>query len=75
MYHGMKAPGCTKHPHCGFETITIVRKGVVDHVDSAGGQGRFGNGDVQWVTAGGGIEYSEMFPLVNKDETNTMELF
>jgi predicted lactoylglutathione lyase len=52
------------HPHRGFETVTIVRKGLIDHSDSLGATARFGGGDVQWVTAGRGIVHSEMFPLL-----------
>ena len=75
MYHGQKVPGFPTHPHRGFETVTIVRKGWVDHTDSMGAAGRYGNGDVQWMTAGKGVQHAEMFPLVNQDADNTMELF
>jgi hypothetical protein len=75
MYHGKVVPGFPGHPHRGFETITVVRKGLVDHADSMGAAGRYGDGDVQWMTAGEGVQHSEMFPLIKKEEDNPMELF
>lgn len=75
MYHGDTVPGFPNHPHRGFETVTVVRKGMVDHSDSLGGAGRYGNGDVQWMTAGKGIQHAEMFPLIYPDKKNPMELF
>jgi hypothetical protein len=75
MYHGKTVPGFPGHPHRGFETITVVRKGIVDHADSMGAAGRYGDGDVQWMTAGRGVQHSEMFPLIHQDKANPMELF
>lgn len=75
MYHGHGVPGFPAHPHRGFETITLARKGFIDHSDSLGAAARFGNGDIQWLTAGAGIQHSEMFPLVHADKDNHTELF
>lgn len=75
MYHGDTVPGFPSHPHRGFETVTIARRGYVDHSDSLGATARFGRGDVQWLTAGDGIVHSEMFPLLNQDAPNPTELF
>ena len=75
MYHGQTVPGFPSHPHRGFETITIGRQGFIDHSDSMGAKARFGEGDVQWMTAGKGIVHSEMFPMVHTTKNNPTELF
>ena len=75
MYHGSAVPGFPHHPHRGFETVTVVRRGLIDHSDSLGAIARFGRGDTQWLTAGAGIVHSEMFPLVDTVEPNPTELF
>ncbi len=51
--------GVGEHPHRGFETVTIVYQGEVEHRDSSGGGGRIGPGDVQWMTAASGVVHEE----------------
>jgi len=75
MYHGSSVPGFPQHPHRGFETISFMRGGFMDHSDSLGAAARFGRGDVQWMTAGQGITHAEMFPLLNEQGRNPTELF
>jgi hypothetical protein len=75
MYHGTVVPGFPQHPHRGFETVTHIRRGVIDHADSLGATARFGRGDTQWLTAGAGIVHAEMFPLLDTAGPNPLELF
>ena len=75
MYHGRVVPGFPRHPHRGFETVTVVRRGLLDHSDSLGAAARYGGGDVQWLTAGSGILHAEMFPLLERERPNPVELF
>src|SRR5579863_370673 len=75
MYHGQTIPGFPQHPHRGFETVTIMRQGYIDHSDSLGATARFGPGDVQWLTAGAGIVHAEMFPLLEPHAPHPVELF
>ncbi len=55
-----QAVGAPDHPHRGFETVTYLLDGEVEHVDSAGNRGRLAPGDIQWMTAGSGVIHSEM---------------
>ena len=75
MYHGREVPGFPVHPHRGFETVTVVRSGRLDHADSMGAAARYGDGDVQWLTAGAGIQHAEMFPLLSTEHDNPLDLF
>jgi len=75
MYHGQTVPGFPRHPHRGFETITVVQSGLIDHADSLGAIARYGKGDVQWLTAGDGINHAEMFPLLNQQAANPIDFF
>jgi redox-sensitive bicupin YhaK (pirin superfamily) len=68
-------PGFPQHPHRGFETVTVARRGFIDHSDSLGATARFGHGDTQWMTAGKGVVHSEMFPLREREQANPVELF
>src|SRR5262249_16164509 len=56
---GNEKRGVGEHPHRGFETVTIVYEGEVEHRDSAGGGGKIGSGDVQWMTAASGLVHEE----------------
>ena len=75
MYHGLTVPGFPQHPHRGFETVTVVRRGLIDHSDSLGATARFGDEDAQWLTAERGIVHAEMFPLLDDERDNPLELF
>ncbi len=75
MYYGSRIPGFPVHPHRGFETVTVMLNGFADHFDAKGSKGRYGKGDVQWMTAGEGTQHSEMFPLLKDNDVNPMELF
>jgi redox-sensitive bicupin YhaK (pirin superfamily) len=75
MYHGQVVPGFPQHPHRGFETVTVARRGFIDHSDSLGATARYGQGDVQWLTAGRGVVHAEMFPLLEPAAENPLELF
>jgi redox-sensitive bicupin YhaK (pirin superfamily) len=55
-----EAKGAPDHPHRGFETVTYVLEGSFEHKDSRGNRGKLNSGDVQWMTAGGGVVHSEM---------------
>jgi len=75
VHHLDHYPEENDEPHRGFETITVVLEGYVGHSDSHAAAGRYGNGDVQWMTAGAGLQHAEIFPLLNKEKTNPLELF
>jgi redox-sensitive bicupin YhaK (pirin superfamily) len=55
-----EAKGAPDHPHRGFETVSYILDGAIEHEDSQGNRGRIGAGDVQWMTAGSGVIHSEM---------------
>ncbi|MBD1838321.1 pirin family protein [Coleofasciculus sp. FACHB-64] len=55
-----QAKGAPDHPHRGFETVSYVLEGRLEHKDSQGHAGQLGSGDVQWMTAGAGVVHSEM---------------
>ncbi|MCL1979430.1 MAG: pirin family protein [Methanomassiliicoccaceae archaeon] len=74
MYHGKVVPGFPMHAHWGYETVTVPEVGFIDHFDSLGNQGRFGFGDVQWVSAGSMYLHDEMYPLAYDDHPNPNDI-
>ena len=70
LYTSKLTPGFQLHTHWGYETVTYVPQGYVDHFDSKGNQGRYGFGDMQWITAGGMYSHCEMYPLAHQDREN-----
>jgi len=66
--------GVDEHPHRGFETVTIVYQGELEHRDSAGNQGRIGPGDVQWMTAASGVVHEEKHAHEFAEQGGTLEM-
>jgi redox-sensitive bicupin YhaK (pirin superfamily) len=66
--------GVGEHPHRGFETVTIVYSGEVEHRDSTGAGGRIGPGDVQWMTAAGGLLHDEFHSREFTRQGGTLEM-
>lgn len=70
-----EAKGAPDHPHRGFETVTYMLEGCLEHRDSQGNQGQIGAGDVQWMTAGSGVVHSEMPEPTLKQQGGRMHGF
>ena len=66
--------GVESHPHRGFETVTVVYQGEVEHRDSSGGGGLIGPGDVQWMTAASGLVHEEMHSREFTRRGGTLEM-
>lgn len=66
--------GFPEHPHRGFETVTYMLSGRMEHRDSGGNHGIIGPGDVQWMTAGRGVAHSEM-PVASDDDAHGFQLW
>lgn len=71
---GPRSRGVGQHPHRGFETVTIVYQGEVEHLDSTGSGGVIGPGDVQWMTAGSGILHEEFHSKEFTENGGTLEM-
>lgn len=71
---GTRRRGVGEHPHRGFETVTIVYQGEVDHRDSTGAGGHIGPGDVQWMTAASGIVHEEFHSEAFTRQGGTLEM-
>lgn len=66
--------GVGEHPHRGFETVTIIYQGEIEHKDTAGNHGSIGPGDVQWMTAAKGVLHEEMHSRTFTENGGTLEM-
>ncbi len=66
--------GVDEHPHRGFETVTIVYQGEIEHRDSSGNSGKIGPGDVQWMTAASGVVHEEKHGTAFTQRGGTLEM-
>ncbi|MEQ5833757.1 pirin family protein [Marinobacter sp. NFXS9] len=71
---GHERRGVGPHPHRGFETVTLVYAGELEHRDSSGAGGFIGAGDVQWMTAGAGIVHEEFHSSAFTEQGGTLEM-
>lgn len=71
---GGRPRGVGQHPHRGFETVTLVYRGELEHRDSTGGGGLIGAGDVQWMTAGAGIVHEEFHSQAFTEQGGVLEM-
>lgn len=69
-----KKRGVNEHPHRGFETVTIMFKGELEHRDSTGGGGVISAGDVQWMTAASGVQHIEQFSPAFREQGGDFEM-
>lgn len=69
-----RTKGVNEHPHRGFETVTLVYQGELQHKDSTGSGGTIGAGDVQWMTAGSGIVHQEQFSQAFSERGGPFEI-
>lgn len=71
---GLHRHGVDRHPHRGFETVTVALQGEIEHSDSAGNSGVIGTGDVQWMTAGSGVVHEEKQSQAFAESGGTLEM-
>lgn len=71
---GTEKRGVGGHPHKGFETVTVAYQGELEHRDSTGAGGKIGAGDVQWMTAGGGIVHEEFHSQAFVRQGGTLQM-
>lgn len=74
MYHDKAVSRFLMYAYWGYETITFVEKGYINHFDNMGNQGKFEFRDVQWVSASSRYSHNEMYPLANQEDHNLNDI-